>query len=1033
MLARAGTRAGSTLWLVPTERARDQVRRELDAASVGAAADHSEVLTWQEFWRRIADETAERPIVASAAGARAALIEAIGRARRDRRLGPLGPLADAPGLHRELARRIAGWTRAGTRSNDADPGSVEAACWAVHQRYQAILRQLDAVDEAGLGPWAARVLASPSFAGRLPERLIVHSPPIGDSVVWKAIEALADRVEDALFVLLPYGRHAACEAIRARLLKRGFVEEVAPDASPRSAAGFANLVALLTSNLEKIVDPEDVPNGLRFLEAPRGEGQAVLIARQVRDLLDGGAAPNEVLVMVPVWDEQAERIQETLETWRIPCDAPRRERLGRDPAVAALLHAVSIPVEDWESGLVIALLRNRLVRPLWGDVQVPDDLTITASALRDCRVFRDRAAILEAIARRAAEPDSSASASEHRRSVRRRAEALRALPVFRHLAEAFAGHEGLAPWWVRVEWLRRLANELALTGTAVEQLFDMLAEYGFVLAELGREAEFWSGLDFLAVTRQLAGGAMTASDGPRRQGVGLATVDEAAGTSAAHVILANLTEGSFPAREVIERELAEDQLGGPGYQRELHRFLTIIGGARRSLTLAYPHRDEKGQTLLAAGFLEDVRRCFRADSIRASTDGIERAESVLAELRLCGSDRDQRIRAVALACRGETDELRRLAERESQRPALEGAAATLAVSGRRNARHRKFTRYEGRFSDPKVIGEIQRKYSESKPIFSASQLESIAFCPFQYFQKHVLNLEPIDERDEFGLDHSGHGRMVHATLEALHSQLRDLPAADGESLSRRVDDMLTALVDQEAASRERPGASGVERTLHRIEIERLRRLLRRYADQFSHYNEGEDGRTSECRHCEVRFGHSADSLYPALTLGPEGEGIQLQGTIDRVDLVTVGDTKLFRVIDYKTGRAPSKSEVMSGAMLQLPLYTLAVRAVGIAGADVMPLDAGYWALRESGYKAVATLSTLDGDGANANAEWEEFEARLIAYVMELVARIRGAEFPVQPRSADCTRTCDYRGVCRIAQVRQARKEWPRAPILGPPP
>ena len=43
--------------------------------------------------------------------------------------------------------------------------------------------------------------------------------------------------------------------------------------------------------------------------------------------------------------------------------------------------------------------------------------------------------------------------------------------------------------------------------------------------------------------------------------------------------------------------------------------------------------------------------------------------------------------------------------------------------------------------------------------------------------------------------------------------------------------------------------------------------------------------------------------------------------------------------------------------------------------------------------------------------------------MKLAGHIRNAEFPLAPRSENCTATCAYSHVCRIAQSRGVEKDW----------
>src|SRR5437868_12525455 len=71
----------SGLWIVPSPLARDQVLRALGLRH--RVARGFRVLCWDEVWRFIRESRADGPAWLSPAAARAALGEAIARARRD--------------------------------------------------------------------------------------------------------------------------------------------------------------------------------------------------------------------------------------------------------------------------------------------------------------------------------------------------------------------------------------------------------------------------------------------------------------------------------------------------------------------------------------------------------------------------------------------------------------------------------------------------------------------------------------------------------------------------------------------------------------------------------------------------------------------------------------------------------------------------------------------------------------------------------------------------------------------------------------
>jgi RecB family exonuclease len=460
------------------------------------------------------------------------------------------------------------------------------------------------------------------------------------------------------------------------------------------------------------------------------------------------------------------------------------------------------------------------------------------------------------------------------------------------------------------------------------------------------------------------------------------------------------------------------------------RFLRVVGSAERSLALSYPTTDEKGQALLAAGFLEDLRRLFVPGALEGCTTTIPRLDPALLD-GPGGSPAEARVRAVARAVlRDDRRELRALARSPAHRRALEGTAAALRVAAVRGGR-RAFGPYVGRLRDPAAVARIAGDFGPAHP-FSPSQLETLALCPFQFFLRYVLHLEPADEREELDDDRTARGSLIHKVLEQLHAGLRDTPAEGGRSLAGLVAQGLEAVIRAELEGQREP-SSEVERGLRRIDADRLLRAGRRYVQQFARYSDG-PGQGAECHQFEVVFGDpERDDSHPALELGPEGDAVRLQGMIDRIDLVRHPDRTLFRVIDYKTGHSPGKAALKTGLALQLPLYALAVERIILAEPAAAPLDVGYWALAADGFKPLREMAKIQDESVVLLESWEPYRHELERFVLALVAQLRRGACPVHPRKEDCTRSCDYRTVCRITQVRAVGKTWPDAPKMEPAP
>ncbi len=288
--------------------------------------------------------------------------------------------------------------------------------------------------------------------------------------------------------------------------------------------------------------------------------------------------------------------------------------------------------------------------------------------------------------------------------------------------------------------------------------------------------------------------------------------------------------------------------------------------------------------------------------------------------------------------------------------------------------------------------------------FSASQLETYIACPFQFFCKYVLNLEPTERRDEIGEDYTERGSRIHNILQQLEEMKQQIRDQSHEELARIAvgAELNVALAD----------ASEVDLGLAEIERRRLIQTIERYVVQLQGYEN--DPQARAIPHLfEVEFGKE-DSQRPHLEIGRGQRMVRLQGKIDRIDLVESPEGRGFRVIDYKSGAGPSTTDVSKARLLQLPLYAMAVERIILAEQALSLRDVGYWALRKDGYKPIAFQ------------EWEAVQEALESYVAELVDRLRQGIFVVDSQVDGCESFCDYRAICRVRQARLASKVHDRA-------
>lgn len=1015
------------------------------------------VWCWDDLWNAVRTRSRTGPIVLSAAATRAVLGEAVSQAKRDGVLDVIRQVVDAPGFRRKLQGRIAAWTRI---ESDPDQPPPEVAAsplageeWAVFTRYRAILSKLGKPDKLGaldpeaLTAWASRTLLEvPPPDLRRFSYVAVLDPTQMARARWRALEHFEER-SIAVLATLPYDpdpalseAYASVAPIRDSFIKRKYTETAYSEnfAETPRPPGLRRIEQNLFRNDNNAQEFND-PDGLQFLGAPEGDGIGLAAARWTRDLLAKGVDPDNVLVLVPRRDEQAALIVETMQAWGLPASAGWKPPLTAEPAVSALRLAVSIPVKRWDTSRIIRLLRNSRIHPAFADNPSPLDLAAAATAIQETRVFRGRNLLLDALRRAAVADLGRTPLGDDRRQSLRAARARDALKIIEPLTAALNKLDQAETWQTQVAKLRALADRLDLDrgDPALQHLGHALDDHGEILDRLHQGGTLWTWPEFVEEVNAIVKACPVAPSEIPSGVVRVATVDQVDGLRARHVLLANLGEGAFPSRDAVlpdpgapdDPEPDSADRSDLAFAREMLRFLRVAGSAEETLTFVYPTTDVKGQDLLAAGFLDDVRRLFNKGILDSRTETINLLGGVL-DASLAGAPAEARVRAVSLACQSPpgVEELQRLARSSTHRFALEGAASAFLVAHERS-RERPFGRYEGMLADVKILQKIKHDFGPGRPAFSPTQLESLAFCPFQFYLGHVLRLQPIDDRDELDDDRATRGSVIHQALENLHRRLHDSPpdgsATTADHVANDIEDVLIRVVGEvvRSGSEIEPGRTLIERG-------QLVKIGRRYALQYARYA-ARVGIGAVEHQFEVTFGNPKSLKVPSLVFGQGLNAVPLQGQIDRIDLVEVSGCHLFRIIDYKTGHAPSKRDVEAGLALQLPLYALAVERLTLAGEAAGPVDVGYWALASKGYQSVKTMIPTAKSKARADqAEtWETFRQDLETYVLSLVAHLRAARFPIAPRSEDCTRICDFSAVCRIKQVRTAEKVWADAPRL----
>ena len=378
----------------------------------------------------------------------------------------------------------------------------------------------------------------------------------------------------------------------------------------------------------------------------------------------------------------------------------------------------------------------------------------------------------------------------------------------------------------------------------------------------------------------------------------------------------------------------------------------------------------------------------------------------------------------------------------------ETALAGLAAEWEREHGGR-FGPFDGLLAAPEIIDELCRRYPGQKAM-SAHRLETFGACPFAFFAGEVLGLAPIEEPSP-DLGPIDVGIIYHGLLQRFFAALGASKTAAGRLTEETWDEAL-ALLDQAAATYfkqleagGRIGSPALWKVQKRCILRDVRRMLEWQREKLPEWR---------VAHLEVTFGartgapvekgavpfsdpaarkgtapfseHPEKGTAPflAIALGSPHGPIRIRGRIDRIDLPADGSPG-FQVIDYKTGSAPTATNMAEGTSFQLPIYLWACREILPAEAHAGRILAFFLPIRHPA--KTGAIASTDAKG-KPNEKYDRTLNHAEEYIRRFSDAMRRGLFPVYPRGrSGCSGYCAFQEICRFAEWRVERK-WKLHPI-----
>lgn len=267
------------------------------------------------------------------------------------------------------------------------------------------------------------------------------------------------------------------------------------------------------------------------------------------------------------------------------------------------------------------------------------------------------------------------------------------------------------------------------------------------------------------------------------------------------------------------------------------------------------------------------------------------------------------------------------------------------------------------------------------PALSATAVDSLRSCPYQFFSRVMLGLRESNEL-EAEVEKRDYGTWLHGVLFDFHRWRGEQPGADEAELMQRA-----AQAQMQALGLDAAAFLPFSCTFQRF-VPRYLEWMRAHEAQGAMWAEGELDR-------EVR---------PAAWQGSLLSDVTLRGRLDRIDLLSGAGGLELLLVDYKTGGVKALKDKVADPLedTQLAVYAALMDAQPLPGVDAdRPVRAIYLALDDA-----RRIEQIEHDDPLGSAQ-----ALLDGLGHDLLAMHGGQVLPALGEGQVCEH-CEMRGLCR---------------------
>ena len=484
------------------------------------------------------------------------------------------------------------------------------------------------------------------------------------------------------------------------------------------------------------------------------------------------------------------------------------------------------------------------------------------------------------------------------------------------------------------------------------------------------------------------------------------------------LFLGGLNDGVFPrasTKDVFFSDSVREKMGLAAAEELLSQdrfiFYSLLDASSKKLILTYPKYEEE-RALVPSTFLSDLSEVSTVHREETPPE----PDFTLNESRLY-ENLGRHIQQFKFE--QAQRELRLLSALRGNSAALFKDLFRKTILTSRRMFSADFGPYEGVLSAHTEIARgLTKRYQNRE--WSASRLETYAFCPMRYFFEYILTVEEwrAAEADLTSLER---GNAVHDILYAFYKQLKE---KEEQARPRSNRNLLFRIAEEVFARLPFSGFFWELEKKKYFGYPNRPGLLDAFLETDQAHID-EDGFTPT--YFEYEFGKATGK---EIVLKDDTTTLKLRGRIDRID--TKGGRQA-EIIDYKTGTgAANKSpkETLKGLSVQLPLYMLALEQ---ARPELEVNSAAYYVVKdaehcerkifladapsfgfEQGKKMAFLPNNYLKDEAGNRLHLDDLLGISLQKTLENIQALQRGVFrhTGEPENKYCTHYCPYKRVCQ---------------------